>query len=83
MRERKGHKIEDREATIICERDSDKGIINGKQGTMLKKIGSNAGYEIEKMLEEKVNLRIWVKVRKDWRDSDTLMKNFGYDKREI
>ena len=50
---------------------------------MLKKIGSNARFEIEKMLEEKVNLKIWVKVRKDWRDSDTLMKNFGYDKKEI
>lgn len=83
MRERKGQKIVDIEATIICERDSHKGIIIGKQGAMLKKIGSNARYEIEKMLEEKVNLRIWVKVRKDWRDSDTLMKNFGYDKREI
>ena len=83
MRERKGQKIVDIEATIICERDSHKGIIIGKQRTMLKKIGSNARYEIEKMLEEKVNLRIWVKVRKDWRDSDTLMKNFGYDKREI
>ena len=83
MRERKGQKIVDIEATIICERDSHKGIIIGKQGTMLKKIGSNARYEIEKMLEEKVNLRIWVKVRKDWRDSDTLMKNFGSDKREI
>ena len=83
MRERKGQKIIDIEATIICERDSHKGIIIGKQGAMLKKIGSNARYEIEKMLEEKVNLRIWVKVRKDWRDSDILMKNFGYDKREI
>ena len=83
MRERKGQHIVDIEATIICERDSHKGIIIGKQGTMLKKIGSNARFEIEKMLEEKVNLKIWVKVRKDWRDSDTLMKNFGYDKKEI
>lgn len=83
MRERKGQKIIDIEATIICERDSHKGIIIGKQGAMLKKIGSNARFEIEKMLEEKVNLKIWVKVRKDWRDSDTLMKNFGYDKKEI
>lgn len=83
MRERRGQKIVDIEATIICERDSHKGIIIGKQGSMLKKIGSNARFEIEKMLEEKVNLKIWVKVRKDWRDSDTLMKNFGYDKKEI
>ncbi|MBS6195355.1 MAG: GTPase Era [Clostridiales bacterium] len=83
MRERKGQKIVDIEATIICERDSHKGIIIGKQGSMLKKIGSNARFEIEKMLEEKVNLRIWVKVRKDWRDSDIQMKNFGYNRKEI
>ena len=83
MRERKGQRIVDIEATIDCERDSHKGIIIGKQGSMLKKIGSNARFEIEKMLEEKVNLKIWVKVKKDWRDSDTLMKNFGYNKKEI
>ena len=82
MRERKGQHIVDIEATIICERDSHKGIIIGKQGSMLKKIGSNARFEIE-MLEERVNLKIWVKVKKDWRDSDTLMKNFGYNKKEI
>ena len=83
MRERKGQHIVDIEATIICERESHKGIIIGKQGSMLKKIGSNARFEIEKMLEERVNLKIWVKVKKDWRDSDTLMKNFGYNKKEI
>ena len=83
MRERKGQHIVDIEATIICERDSHKGIIIGKQGSMLKKIGSNARFEIEKRLEERVNLKIWVKVKKDWRDSDTLMKNFGYNKKEI
>lgn len=83
MRERKGQHIVDIEATIICERDSHKGIIIGKQGSMLKKIGSNARFEFEKMLEERVNLKIWVKVKKDWRDSDTLMKNFGYNKKEI
>ena len=70
------------EATIICERDSHKGIIIGKQGSMLKKIGSNARFEIEKMLERQVNLRLWVKVKKDWRDSEFLMKNFGYTKDE-
>lgn len=83
MRERKNQDIIDIEATIICERDSHKGIIIGKQGSMLKKIGSNARFEIEKMLEQKVNLRIWVKVRKDWRDSDIQMKNFGYNRKEI
>lgn len=78
MKERKNGKITDIEATIICERDSHKGIIIGKQGSMLKKIGSNARYEIEQMLEMKVNLQLWVKVRKDWRDSELLMKNYGY-----
>lgn len=66
------------DATIICERDSHKGIIIGKQGSMLKKIGSTARYEIEKMLDMQANLKLWVKVKKDWRDSDFLVKNFGY-----
>lgn len=70
------------DATIICERDSHKGIIIGKQGSMLKKIGSTARYEIEKMLDCKVNLKLWVKVKKDWRDSEFLMKNFGYREEE-
>ncbi|WP_288175462.1 GTPase Era [Sporofaciens musculi] len=70
------------DATIICERDSHKGIIIGKQGNMLKKIGSTARFEIEKMLEMQVNLKLWVKVKKDWRDSDFLMKNFGYREEE-
>lgn len=68
----------DIDATIICERDSHKGIIIGKQGAMLKKIGTNARYEIERLLDCKVNLQLWVKVKKDWRDSDFLLKNFGY-----
>ena len=83
MKERPEGGLVDIEATIICERDSHKGIIIGKQGAMLKKIGSQARTEIEKMLEEKVNLRLWVKVKKDWRDSDFLIKNFGYDKKEV
>ena len=83
MKERPGGRIVDIEATIICERDSHKGIIIGKQGAMLKKIGSAARFEIERMLEQKVNLKLWVKVKKDWRDSDYLIKNFGYDKKEI
>ena len=70
--------IVDIEATIICERESHKGIIIGKQGSMLKKIGMNARKDIENMLESKVNLQLWVKVKKDWRDSDFLLKNFGY-----
>ncbi len=71
------------QATIICERDSHKGIIIGKGGSMLKKIGSNARYGIEEMLERQVNLQLWVKVKKDWRDSDYLLKNFGYQKTDI
>lgn len=71
-------KICDIEATIISEKDSHKGIIIGKQGAMLKRIGASARTDIEKMLECKVNLQLWVKVKKDWRDSDILLKNFGY-----
>ena len=78
MKERQRGGIIDIEATIICERDSHKGIIIGKQGSMLKKIGSNARYEMERLLDAKVNLNLWVKVKKDWRDSDFLIKNFGY-----
>lgn len=78
MKSRK--KIVDIEATIICERDSHKGIIIGKGGSMLKKIGSHARIEIEEMLDKKVNLQLFVKVKKDWRDSDFLLKNFGYNK---
>ena len=73
----------DIEATIICERESHKGIIIGKGGAMLKKIGTAARVEIENMLEARVNLRLWVKVRKEWRDSDLYMKNYGYDPKDI
>ena len=83
MKERKDGGMFDIDATIICERDSHKGIIIGKGGSMLKRIGSEARRDIENMLEAKVNLQLWVKVKKDWRDSDFLMKNFGYDKKDI
>ena len=79
MKKRKGRKMFDIDATIICERDSHKGIIIGKQGSMLKRIGSQARRDIEDMLECQVNLQLWVKVKKDWRDSDFLLKNFGYN----
>lgn len=75
-------KIVDIEATIVCEKESHKGIIIGKQGSMLKKIGTDARKDIEDMLERKVNLQLWVKVKKDWRDSDSLLKNFGYNPRD-
>ncbi len=67
------------DATIICERDSHKGIIIGKSGSMLKRIGTQSRIDIEKMVEHKVNLQIWVKVRKNWRDDMLQMKNLGYD----
>ncbi len=70
------------EATIVCEKESHKGMIIGKQGTMLKKIGTGAREEIEALLDMKVYLNLWVKVKKNWRDSDFYMKNFGYDRQE-
>ena len=83
MKERRGQNIIDIDATIVCERDSHKGIIIGKGGSMLKKIGSNARYEMERLLDTQVNLKLWVKVRKDWRDSELMMKNFGYNKDDM
>ena len=76
-------KIVDIDATIICEKDSHKGIIIGKGGQMLKRIGTNARHGIEDMMQCRVNLKLWVKVKKDWRDSDYLLKNFGYNQKEI
>ena len=70
----------DVDAGIICERESHKAIIIGKGGNMIKKIGSAARRDIEDMLEAQINLKLWVKVRDNWRDSDVQMKNFGYDK---
>ena len=74
--------IVDIDATIVCERDSHKGIIIGKGGSMLKKIGMQARPDIEDLVEMQVNLQLWVKVKKDWRDSDFLMKNFGYNPKD-
>lgn len=78
MKDREGANIVDIDATIICERDSHKGIIIGKNGSMLKKIGSQARKDMESLLDTKVNLQLWVKVKKDWRDSEFLLKNYGY-----
>ena len=79
MKDRPGKRaLVDIDATIVCERDSHKGIIIGKQGSMLKKIGTNAREDIEEFLQAKVNLKLWVKVKRDWRDSDFLLKNFGF-----
>ena len=80
MKERPGGDIVDIDAVIICEKDSHKGIIIGKGGAMLKNIGTGARIEIEKMLDKKVNLKLWVKVRKDWRESEAELKSYGYSK---
>lgn len=82
MKIRRQSHIMDIHATIVCERDSHKGMIIGKQGKMIQQIGKNARIEIENLLDTKVNLQLWIKVKKDWRDSDFLIKNFGYDKNE-
>lgn len=83
MKDRPSGDIVDIDVTIVCERDSHKGIIIGKQGDKLKRIGMQARREIEGLLDMKVNLKIWVKVKKDWRDSDFLLKNYGYNKRDV
>jgi len=77
MKERKSGDIIDIDATIYCERDSQKGIIVGKGGELLKKIATQARQDIEYMLDQKVNLQIYVKTKKDWRNTDTWLKNFG------
>ena len=73
----------DIEAAIVCEKDSHKGIIIGKGGSMLKRIGTAARKDIEGLLESRVNLKLWVKVRPKWRDSDVQMKNFGYNPKDL
>lgn len=82
MAGREGRNLTDIDATIICERDNHKGIIIGKNGEMLKKIGIAARIGIEELIEGKVNLKLWVKVKPNWRDSDSLLKNFGYRQEE-
>ena len=80
MKRRGDRDLYDIEATIVCEKESHKGIVIGKKGAMLKEIGSRARPDIEKLVDAKVNLKLWVKVRKDWRDSEAQLKNFGFNK---
>ena len=83
MREREDGGIIDIDAVIYCERQSHKGIIIGKQGAMLKKIGSYARQDMEKFFDCKVNLQLWVKVSEDWRNRETLLRSLGYDQRDF
>lgn len=78
-RTKNNEKIYNIEATIYCIRDSHKGIIIGKNGQMLKRIGTYARQDLEKMLDTKINLKTWVKVRKDWQDEDSFVKNFKFN----
>ena len=78
MRERPDGGIMDIEATIYCEKESHKGIIIGKGGAMLKKIGSYARTDLEKFLETRINLKLWVKVTPDWRNKAGGLRRFGY-----
>jgi len=79
MKKREDQELVDIEAIVYCEKDSHKGIIIGKNGEMLKKIGAAARLDIERLLGSPIFLQLWVKVKKDWRDSDFYLKNFGYD----
>ncbi len=82
MKQRGKQSLVDIDATIVVEKDSHKGMVIGKQGAMLKKIGSLARRDIENLLGSRVNLKIWVRIKKDWRDSDFLLKNYGYTDKE-
>lgn len=79
MRERKESSITDIDATIYCEKDSHKGIIIGEKGSMLKKIGSCARQDMERFFSCKINLNIWVKVKEDWRNRESILRSLGYD----
>ena len=83
MKKRDEGHVVDIEATIVCERDSHKRIIIGKQGQMIKSIGTKARYDIERLLGSKIYLTLWVKIKKNWRDSDFLIKNYGYNNKDL
>lgn len=83
MKKREDRDIVDIEANIYCEKESHKGIIIGKQGNKLKQIGTKARIDIQNLLGSQVNLKLWVKVKKDWRDNEFLLKNFGYNTKEL
>ncbi len=79
-KKRKNSDIVDIDAVIVVERDSHKGMIIGKGGSMLKRIGSSARHDIESLISSKVNLKIFVKVKKNWRDNEFLLKDYGFRK---
>lgn len=83
MRPRDGKDLVDVEANIYCEKDSHKAIVIGKGGSMLKKIGTAARHDGQALLGSPLYLQLWVKVKKNWRDNDFLLKSFGYDPKKI
>lgn len=83
FKKRKNKKFMDIECTIYCEKESHKRIVIGTKGSMLRDIGSQARYDIEKVLDMPVHLQLWVKVKNNWRDSDFLLKNFGYNESDV
>lgn len=84
FKEREGSKeILDINATIICEKQSHKAIIIGKRGSMLKEIGSKARIDLENFFDIKVNLSLWVKIKENWRNNNSLLVNFGFDKKDL
>ena len=82
MKERENGII-DIDATIFCERDTHKGIIIGKGGTMLKRVGTYARADMEQFFGGKINLKLWVKVKEDWRNREGLLRNFGYSQSDF
>ncbi len=82
MKDREGGKLQI-EAYIIVERDSQKGIIIGRGGQMLKQIGIRARRDIENLLGDKVNLKLWVRVQKNWRDNNAYLKSLGYNMKDL
>lgn len=78
FKERKGKTMVDISVVIYCEKKSHKGMIIGKQGAMLKKIGTQARVDIERFLDTQVNMQCWVKVKEDWRDSNFVLNDFGF-----
>lgn len=83
MHERESSPIIDIDAVIYCEKASHKGILIGKQGAMLKKIGTLARLDLEAFFDTKINLKIWIKVKEDWRNREFLLRNFGFDNKNF
>ncbi len=83
LHEREDHSCVDIEATIYCEKESHKGIIIGKGGSMLKKVGTYARQDLEKFYGTKVNLQLWVKVKEDWRNKEAALRSFGFNGNDL